>query len=416
MASIELYPHQVDNAHTLINSIKASGAGLDCSETGTGKSFTALAVASVLKRKPFVICPLSVGPAWEAKFKQAGIRGGRWINYEKARRANFKMPTDHQWLVIWDECHRCKAAGSQQAKLLAKVGPLYPSLLLSATPFASPMETRALLHVLGLVDWKKWYGFLPSVGCWQNRNLHNAWMWKQRPEDIDHLRILLNPFTVKAKWRDVEGFPDNVVFAETVRVKDRDKFDALYEELTHTNKLVEQLRLRMLIEQHRVPAMVDMAGDLLAQGVSPVAFFNFTEPLLEYAESIGTDKIIHGPTKGRDRARIVKEFQRSDTACPIALNIKAGGEGIDLHDTEGVPRVSLISPTWSAQDLRQALGRIHRVGARSRAVQRILFAAGTLEEQVLRVVRAKAGNIDKLTDQDLTVGAITSPTTEGIKI
>ena len=203
MATINLYPHQVENAHALVDAVEQRGAALDCSETGTGKSFTALAVCKVLNRKPFVICPLSVGPAWDIKFKQAGIRGGRWINYEKARRSNFKMPDNHQWVLIFDECHRCKSPQSQQAKMLARLAPKYPSLLLSATPFSTPLETRALLHVLGIRDWQRWYSLLPQLGCFQNRNLHNAWMWKGRDEDIENLHKIINPYTVKTKWSEI---------------------------------------------------------------------------------------------------------------------------------------------------------------------------------------------------------------------
>ena len=399
---IDLYPHQIENARTLLQAIKGKGTALDCSETGTGKSFTALAVAKAMKRKPYVICPLSVGPAWDIKFKQAGVVG-EWINYEKARRSTFKMDRDHKWFLIFDECHRCKAPSSQQAKMMARLAPQFPSLLLSATPFSSPLETRAMLHVLGIQPWQRWYSLLPKLGCFQNEALHNAWMWKGRDEDIALLHDMVNPYTVKTKWTEMKDFPDNVVHAEAVRVKEKDAFNKAYEALSETNKLTEQLRQRMIIEQHRVPAMIDMANDLLAQGISPVAFFNFTEPLLDYAQGLDTTNVIHGETKTEDRRRIVSEFQASKVAMPIACNIRAGGEGIDLHDTVGVARVSLISPTWSAQDLKQALGRIHRAGAKSKAVQRICFAAGTAEDAVLKSVGKKLTNIDKLTDKDLAV-------------
>ena len=400
MSQVTLHPHQAANAQTLLATLAAHRAALDCSETGTGKSYTALAVAKALKLTPFVICPLSVGPGWATKFDDMGVKGGAWINYEKARRPKFTLPAG-KLLLIWDECHRCKAANSKQAKLMARLAPTHPSLFLSATPFATPMETRALLHALGLVHWQRWFSYLPTVGCWRNPHLNNSWQWKQRPEDIATLRDKLQPYMVKTKWQDVEGFPDNVVHAETIRIKDKDKFDKLITELRAANKLVEQLRIRMAIEAHRVPAMVDMANDLLAQGVSPVAFFNFTEPLEAYASALDTRAIINGDTSSEDREKFIGRFQASRTPCPIVCNIRAGGEGIDLHDTVGVPRVSLVSPTWSAQDLKQALGRIHRVGAKSRAVQRILFGANTLESQVLRTVSRKLANINKLTDKDL---------------
>ena len=51
---------------------------------------------------------------------------------------------------------------------------------------------------------------------------------------------------------------------------------------------------------------------------------------------------------------------------------QAGGTGLSLHDVNGEhPRVSLISPSFSAIDLKQALGRIHRAGAKSPAVQKL---------------------------------------------
>ena len=80
---------------------------------------------------------------------------------------------------------------------------------------------------------------------------------------------------------------------------------------------------------------------------------------------------------------------------------RAGGESISLHDKVGIPRRSIISPTWSAQDLRQALGRIHRSGGVSPVIQKILYAGGTVEDRVMAVVRRKLAHLDQITDTDL---------------
>ena len=54
--------------------------------------------------------------------------------------------------------------------------------------------------------------------------------------------------------------------------------------------------------------------------------------------------------------------------------IQAGGVGVSLHDLHGGhPRMSIISPTWSGQDLKQVLGRIHRAGSKTPAIQKIVF-------------------------------------------
>jgi superfamily II DNA or RNA helicase len=86
--------------------------------------------------------------------------------------------------------------------------------------------------------------------------------------------------------------------------------------------------------------------------------------------------------------------------------IQAGGLGVSLHDLKGNhPRVSLLTPTDNAVELKQALGRVHRSCGKSKSIQRIIFAAGTVEDKVCVSVRRKLGNIgtvnDGLTDSDL---------------
>jgi superfamily II DNA or RNA helicase len=63
--------------------------------------------------------------------------------------------------------------------------------------------------------------------------------------------------------------------------------------------------------------------------------------------------------------------------------------------------VALICPTFSATELKQALGRIHRAGGRSKSVQKIIFTAGTIEEKICETVRRKLGNLELLNDGDL---------------
>ena len=82
--------------------------------------------------------------------------------------------------------------------------------------------------------------------------------------------------------------------------------------------------------------------------------------------------------------------------------IQAGGVGVSLHDLNGVyPRAAFISPTWSAVELRQTLGRVHRAGGKTKSTQRIVFVADSVEEQVRRTVESKLARLDTLNDGDL---------------
>ena len=61
----------------------------------------------------------------------------------------------------------------------------------------------------------------------------------------------------------------------------------------------------------------------------------------------------------------------------------------------------MISPSFSAIDLKQALGRIHRAGGKSPAIQKIIFAADSVEMGVCQAVRRKLTNLDLINDDEL---------------
>jgi hypothetical protein len=86
----------------------------------------------------------------------------------------------------------------------------------------------------------------------------------------------------------------------------------------------------------------------------------------------------------------------------MLVNLAAGNAGISLHDLKGgFPRHSIVSPSYSAINLVQALGRIHRAEGKSPCIQKIVFAAGTIEERCCQKVQAKLDNLDMLNDGDL---------------
>jgi len=67
----------------------------------------------------------------------------------------------------------------------------------------------------------------------------------------------------------------------------------------------------------------------------------------------------------------------------------------------GVPRVSIISPSFRSDQLAQALSRIHRAGAKTPAFQRIIYCAGTCEEIICNRLKEKLKFMAKLNDNDL---------------
>ena len=79
-----------------------------------------------------------------------------------------------------------------------------------------------------------------------------------------------------------------------------------------------------------------------------------------------------------------------------------------MHDIHGNRRrISLISPCWSATDLTQALGRIHRAGGKSKSLQRIIYCAGGIEERIAEKLQRKLKDLEQINNGDLDLTNIT---------
>jgi superfamily II DNA or RNA helicase len=159
--------------------------------------------------------------------------------------------------------------------------------------------------------------------------------------------------------------------------------------------LVNILRARQLAESLKIHDIAEMAEDLLMEGKSVVIFVNFTDTATALAQLLECGKIV-GSQTASERQNIIDRFQRDDDRV-VVVNIAAGGTGISLHDLRGeYPRVSLISPCYSAKNHVQCLGRIHRNGAKSDTIQKVLFAADSIEETVIKALQRKVENLNAL--------------------
>jgi superfamily II DNA or RNA helicase len=230
-----------------------------------------------------------------------------------------------------------------------------------------------------------------------------------------HTDIFINR-GVRLTRDTIPNFPESELIAECYNMDDEDvkKINKCHEEmqkelkelakLTKADKASELtaiLRARQGIELVKVPLFMDMIEEGLEDGMSVVVFVNFTETLRAIAKRLNTLCIFDGKTKDEVRQQSVDDFQ-SGKEKVILVNIASGGAGLSLHDINGMnPRLTLISPSYSAVLMRQATGRVWRENAKSKSVQKIVFVAGTVEEQVCDNVREKLKNLDLLNDGDL---------------
>ena len=207
-------------------------------------------------------------------------------------------------------------------------------------------------------------------------------------------QITATPYTMSKKRAEEIEREYKILHQELDELKQKKDKDKI-------NPLTLTIRAHQKIEILKIPTFIELANDFLHNGYSVVIFVNFTQTLKTLQEMLHTDSVVYGEQDYDDRLRIIEEFQDNKTRI-IILNIKAGGVGISLHDVAGGhPRVSLISPTWSSLDLVQALGRIHRAGGKTKSLQRIIYAADTVEERIADKLKIKLNNINSINNGDL---------------
>lgn len=426
---LRLLPFQIDHVKLLIRSIQVNGAALDASDTGTGKTFTAIAVAKELQLKPIIICPKAIIPNWERVCDTFGVQDRVVVNYEKVKTGKTGLGSWNEkgdvwtWtllgacILIFDECHRAKSRPSQNTKLLlASKRQEIQSLCLSATVATEALHMYALGWRLGLfTNLRNYWAWISGLGYekdyWGNMVCKDSHKSMQRI----HRDIFYNYKGSRMRISEIPDFPETLIFPEIIdfgndiqKVYDQmqAELDRLAEmkENTSANILAQMTRARQEAELLKIPTLIVMTEDLIEEGNSVIIFVNFNESMDSLKEKLTCNCEIRGGQSIEQRQVCIDRFQR-DEARIIVCNMQSGSVGLSLHDLNGnYPRVSLISPSFSAVMLKQCLGRIHRAGAKTKSIQKIVFAAGSIEENAAKAVEGKLKNLDLLNDGELTAG------------
>jgi superfamily II DNA or RNA helicase len=410
-------PYQIEAASRHAANLKRFGVTVDGSDTGTGKTFVAALTAKSLGWPVAVVCPKSVIPSWKETLAVMGITPLFVENLERIRwdqkharrtKKGWEWNLPCRCLLIFDEAHRCTGSDSQNAMLLMSAPK--PVMIVSATLADSPLKMRAVGHQLGIVHWDEWYRWCFAQGCQKNLPFQGLKFTGGEGVLLNLHQKVFGEKGVRIRVADLgDAFPENQVVTVAVPV---DETDALDQEYYSALEALEQdaksagemlLRARQKSEHLKLPAVIEMIDDAMDQGASVAVFMNFTDTLDRLRQAFPDAGTIHGGQTADEREEAIRKFQSNESRVILAM-VQAGGVGVSLHDLHGGhPRVSLIFPTWSAVEMRQALGRIHRNGGKTPCLQKILFAADTVEERVRRKVDKKLDNIDLINDGDMTL-------------
>lgn len=297
-----LRPHQVQPVARLVRILQAGVNAVDLSDTGTGKTYVAVAVANRLKVPTLAIVPKISVSQWHAAAAHFGdtlsvvnyesLRTGRtpfgtWENppppgfrsetYFKCQCCQLivdpendpdgcychplkihcletkKVPWEYGQfkfspavgLTIWDEVHRCGATNSLNADMLiAARRQRIPVLGLSATSACGPLEMRALGYVLGLHNLNDFYRWTLKYGCGKIEGLR-GWHWKagkdRQKEFMLQLREEIIPSRgVRVSYKNIPNFPERTVTPRLFDIDGGGQLDALYGEMREALECLEK--------------------------------------------------------------------------------------------------------------------------------------------------------------------------------
>lgn len=428
----KLLPWQPQAARALTEILNGNNAGLDASDTGVGKTYVALACCKILGRNPAIICPKAIIPSWRKAAYHFSLTPVFASNYEAVKSERFMFgnfvedgnKVNYVWnlppnpLLIFDECQKCKSQKTDNAKLLvgAKDSGV-PIICLSATAAATPVDMYALGYAIGLHNRKNFYKWAFGYGMRKSRF---GFMFSGTGDSLKRLHTQIFPHRgIRVRIADLgDQFPETQITAEPYDTGNAKEIDIAYDEMFNelaalearddmsasersSNRLVVQLRARQKTELLKVPVFVQLVQDAIENGMQVAIFVNFLQTLSALSGRLKTLCVIKGGQSIEDRQQNIELFQDGKSKIIIS-QIQSGGVGISLH---GANRLAIISPTWSAIDLKQALGRVHRAGG-EKSIQKIIYAADTIEESVCEKVRIKLQLISALNDGDLAPGML----------
>jgi len=354
-------------------------------------------------------------------------------------RFNSNVPANS--LIIFDEVHRCKSmteaysdAGSKNAKLLMTCREQgFKTLKVSASAATNPIEMQAFGYSCHMhsnqdhLDFRK--NFCVGHGAYRGKS---SMMFNPESQAARQGMTAINKYLFETKKcasrlrvKDLgKHFPEEKTMAQTLDMgKNTTKIQRAYDNMERELAELESkphkdhifsiiMRARRTSELCKVPVFVEQIESHIRDNKSVAVFLNFNDSIeaikarLEktYKKSNITVATVRGGQKDAERQQAIEDFQ-SDKVRILLCNIAAGGVGISLHDLNGKhARVSIISPSYSAIQLLQALGRVYRSGAKSKVLQQIIFAAGTIEEKACHRVQSRLHCLSMLNDGDMTDG------------
>ena len=332
---------------------------------------------------------------------------------------------------IFDESHFCKSFDAQRTKSAIKMAKSATGdaviLCLTGTPVTNkPAEYAPQLEILGKISdfGGKWgfyrrycNAFQDRYGQWNidghsnldelNERLRgNCYIRRTKEQVLDELPPVRHHKVVvdgtAAGMKEYYEADQNIVKYLMDRAKQiaseigespgsaavRAKMRAESNE-----HLVRIGVLRKLSARAKMPAVQEFVESHLAENKKVVIAAHHREIVNELAAKYGNLKI-QGQMSGEEIEQHKSRFQELSPAdAPvIVLSIQAAKTGHTLTAAQDIVFVEL---PWTPADVDQTYSRCHRLGQQGSVTSTYLLCAGTIDEEIYRIIERKRGVVDQ---------------------
>jgi SNF2 family DNA or RNA helicase len=423
---MELYPYQVED-------VKALSERPRCilgSEMGIGKTAEVLALvkqedmASVL-----VICPKSLISEWEYQVEQ--WLGKEWLdrfvilNYEKLRKDTVLAAIiQYKWdLICFDECHKLKNPKALQTKgatLVSNDGARV--IMMSGTPMmAGPQDLFSLLRIINPITYKSYSDFIQRycVIIQLPKPPFPNIIVGPRKDTQEELSNILSQYMIRRLKKDVLDLPPKlyrtipVELEPSQRAKYNQMEDELFvlldsgEKITAPAITAQITRLRQICLEPNLLSQIEKVSspstktllllDLIEGTKSPVVVYTVFEKYTRIlSEELTKHKVPHalftGATSMPDRTQALRDFQQGKYKVLVGT-ITTMGLGVTLTASH---TVIFTDNYWTPAVNEQAVDRLHRIGQNETVDILDMWAKGTIEDHVHRVLNRKEKPINEI--------------------
>ncbi len=342
---------QVEHVQNLLYALKKHEVALDTSDTGTGKTYSAIAAAASLDLRVIIICPKAVIPNWHNVCTILDVEQLMIVNYEALRGGKYfvtledfldderidcpyislvretvvdsnghaKMKvTGVTWsipentLVIFDEAHTGKnglnnSIPTINSKIMVMAKPQLDSqrnvygLFLSATITDKLENFDVIGYLLGLFPTyskKSYKQFTDKLQGDSLKAIHQL-LYPARASRMDIKQIKLLTGDSQFKKNDIQAKTytlDAASCAEIEAAHDsiRQAMTALRQKqlVDGQHPLVVILRARQRIELLKIPIFVEETQTYVNEGKSVIIFVNFIETMDTIVQKLNTTNVL----------------------------------------------------------------------------------------------------------------------------